>query len=264
MELHAPPHWHCIDFISDLHLQAADSATWQAWVSYLQHTCADAVFVLGDLFEVWVGDDLLTQAPNFESHCVEVLRDAAQRLEVFIMAGNRDFLMGPALMQAAGASWLDDPCVLTLGGERWTLSHGDALCVDDSDYLQFRAKVRSPQWQSEFLSQPVTSRLALARQLREQSQAQQKLRTHYADVDTQTALDLLQRARSSHLLHGHTHRPANHALPHGCRRVVLSDWDLAAAQPRAEVLRLTLDAAGTPVKMQRLTPINAMRPNPAD
>ncbi|MCF8209076.1 MAG: UDP-2,3-diacylglucosamine diphosphatase, partial [Rhodoferax sp.] len=226
MELLAPSRWQRMDFISDLHLHAADAATVQAWSAYLECTCADAVFILGDLFEVWVGDDALTQVAGFEAHCADLLRAASRRMDIFIMAGNRDFLMGPVLMQAAGTHWLEDPCMLAIERERWVLSHGDALCQDDLDYMEFRARVRGKEWQIDFLSKPLTTRLELARQLREKSQAQQRSRAQFAEVSTPAARDVLQREQATVLVHGHTHRPATHALGNGQHRVVLSDWDL--------------------------------------
>ena len=146
----------------------------QAWEHYLAHTRADAVFILGDLFEVWVGDDGLQGQDDdarFEQRCVEILRAAAARRAVHFMHGNRDFLFGQAAAAgAAGLTLLDDPTVLTFGGQRWLLTHGDALCLDDRDYLQFRAQVRTTAWQQNFLAQPLAERRAFARGLRQQSE----------------------------------------------------------------------------------------------
>lgn len=261
MELHAPARWRCIDFISDLHLQADQPQTVQAWRDYLLTTCADAVFILGDLFEVWVGDDVL-QAPNaspeagFEQQCVQALRAAAARLGVYIMQGNRDFLMGPALMQASACTLLDDPTVLTFANQRWLLTHGDALCLDDTEYMQFRQVVRSEPWQQDFLQQPLPQRLELARQMRQQSEARKRSEVVYADVDTAAANTSLTTLRADHMIHGHTHRPGKHALGAGRERLVLSDWDLNARPPRAEVLRLRLPAQpqGGAAVVERIDP----------
>jgi len=136
----APPHWQRIDFISDLHLDANEPATFDAWAQHMAHTPADALFILGDLFEVWVGDD--TQDP-FALHCMAVLKATAQRMPVYFMCGNRDFLMGEGLMAACGARALADPSVLELGHTRWLLVHGDAQCLGDVRYQTFRAQVRS-------------------------------------------------------------------------------------------------------------------------
>ncbi|MFZ3126473.1 MAG: UDP-2,3-diacylglucosamine diphosphatase [Rhodoferax sp.] len=257
MELQAPSRWRCIDIISDLHLQEADSQTFVAWRHYLEHTAADAVFILGDLFEVWVGDDVLAQPAGFEQRCVEVLRSVARRLDLHIMHGNRDFLMGPALMQACSATLLDDPTVLAFAGQRWLLTHGDALCLDDTDYQQFRAVVRSAPWQRDFLAKPLPERLALARGMRAQSEALKQSDTVYADVDSAAANTLLQASAADHMIHGHTHRPGKHPLVGGRERLVLSDWDLHAHPPRAEVLRLRSGATGHASTLERLPPAMA-------
>ena len=236
----APAHWRQIDFISDLHLQASEPATFEAWQNTLKNTSADALFILGDLFEVWVGDDVATslEASSFEAQCARVLAATAQRMPVFFMHGNRDFLLGPAFARTCGMTLLADPTVLCLGEERWLLSHGDALCLDDTDYLQFRAQVRNATWQQTFLSQPLAQRQTIARGLRAQSESRKRSGVTYADVDAQAARDWLQAAQASTLIHGHTHRPADHDLGDGLRRIVLSDWDLGAQPPRQEVLSL--------------------------
>lgn len=238
MELIAPSRWACIDFISDIHLQASDALTFQAWRDYLLHTTADAVFILGDLFEVWVGDDVLSLENGFEQQCAAVLRMAATRVDVYTMHGNRDFLMGPALTAACGCTPLDEPCVLTFANQRWLLAHGDAQCLDDTDYMLFRAQVRTPEWQRNFLARPLAERIALARGIRAQSEARKQGDRIYADVDHGAANELLHAANARYMVHGHTHRPAKHALDAGRERLVLSDWDLGAQPPRAEVLRL--------------------------
>lgn len=244
MELIAPSHWRCIDVISDLHLHAADPLTYAAWSDYMHSTQADAVLILGDLFEVWVGDDALLQADSFEAHCVDVLRDAGKRLALSIMQGNRDFLMGPALMQACGAQALPDPCVLAFGGQRWLLTHGDALCLEDTDYQAFRTLVRSDAWQQEFLAKPLQQRQSIARAIRQESQSLKRDGAGYADVDTGAALALLSARQCTHLLHGHTHKPGEHTLGNDLHRMVLSDWDMHAKPSRAEVLRLSLAPHG--------------------
>ncbi len=238
MELLAPPRWTCVDFISDLHLQASDPQTFVAWRSYLQHTAADAVFILGDLFDVWVGDDVLSLTNSFERQCADALRAAARRLDVYILCGNRDFLMGPALMEACGATLMQDPCVLAFAGQRWLLTHGDALCLADTDYMAFRAMARSEKWQQDFMSQALPIRMELGRSMRAQSEAHKRTQTQYADVDFDAADALLDSHQATHMVHGHTHKPAKHTLSGGRERLVLSDWDLHGHLPRAEVLRL--------------------------
>lgn len=237
MELVAPSHWRRLDFISDLHLLQQDGATHAAFEHYLASADCDALFILGDLFEVWVGDDCLNLPDSFEGHCAAALARAARSMPVYIMHGNRDFLMGADLMTACGATLLDDPTVLEWAGQRWVLSHGDALCLEDHAYLQFRDKVRSPQWQSDFLAQSIAQRADIARSLRSQSEARKREVTHYADVDAGAALALLNEHRAQVLIHGHTHKPAVHALDAVHARYVLSDWDARAQPPRLEVMR---------------------------
>ena len=227
-----------VDFISDLHLQNAERATFSAWQRYMHTTPADAVFILGDLFEVWVGDDVL-QERGFEYECAQVIAQTAAQKPVFLMHGNRDFLVGQGLTKACRASLLSDPTVLTFFDQRWLLSHGDALCIEDTAYMAFRQQVRSDEWQQVFLAKPLAERQAIARSLRQQSEGLKKSGTHYADVDAQAARQLLHSANANTLIHGHTHKPATHDLGDGLQRIVLSDWDAAATPPRAEVMRLS-------------------------
>jgi UDP-2,3-diacylglucosamine hydrolase len=240
-ELQAPPGWRAIEFISDLHLQVGEPATYEAWRRYMGHTSADAVFILGDLFETWVGDDAAL-APGFAADCAAVLQAAARQRPVFFMHGNRDFLVGDALMRSCGTTLLGDPTVLGFAGTRWLLTHGDALCLGDTEYLQFRAQVRQPQWQRDFLALPLAQRREIARGLRAQSEAAKRSGQLYADVDPGAAQQWLDAADATVMIHGHTHRPADHVLDERHRRIVLSDWDAAAQPPRMEVLRLS--AAG--------------------
>ncbi len=238
-ELPAPGHWRTVEFISDLHLQAAEPDTVLAWQAYMRRTRADALFILGDLFEVWVGDDAV-QSGNFEDRCARTLRATAQEREVFFMHGNRDFLVGASFVRTCAVTLLDDPTVLDFAGQRWLLTHGDALCLDDTDYMQFRAHVRSADWQRTFLAKPLAERKAIAHQLRQQSEARKRTGMGYADVDAAAAAAWLQTAQAPHMIHGHTHKPAHHDLGQGLQRTVLSDWDVTATPPRAEVLRLDL------------------------
>ena len=260
----APLHWRHVDFISDLHLQASEPLTFDAWQRYMRTTRADAVFILGDLFEVWVGDDAARDDPagGFEGQCAAVLHHTAARMPVFFMHGNRDFLVGPAFMAHCHCTLLADPTVLDFGGQRWLISHGDELCLADVDYLKFRALVRSVSWQQDFLAKPLAERRAIARDLRLRSEAKKQSTMAYADVDNDAALAWLRKARATHMIHGHTHQPANHALGQDMHRIVLSDWDLAARVPRAEVLRLSRDDLApqqTPsgASMRRIAPEDA-------
>jgi UDP-2,3-diacylglucosamine hydrolase len=251
-ELVAPSDWRTVDLISDLHLQAGEPATRDLWRAYLERTPApDALFILGDLFEVWVGDDVLEHADTperaFVCDCVAALHRVAKARPVFFMAGNRDFLLGAKALTASGMQGLNDPTVLAFGGRRWLLSHGDAMCLADTDYLAFRAQVRGAAWQAAFLGKPLGEREAIARELRMRSEARKKELGHdpglWADVDAGAACEALRAAGATTLIHGHTHRPATHALGDGLQRMVLSDWDASARPPRAEVLRLTHNGA---------------------
>lgn len=248
--INAPDEWHCIDFLADLHLQEQD-ATWKGFVHYLQNSPADAIFLLGDILELWAGDDALHHPEHaFERLFVQTLHCISQTKTLYFMAGNRDFLVGKEFCRAAGLVYLNDPCVLQIPASEKTeevpetrilLSHGDALCIADVQYIQFRQQVRNPAWQQGFLQQPLEQRLALARQLRQQSgQRKNDLGVEgYADVDEPLAVQWLKDHQCTWLIHGHTHKPKDHTLPNNMRRSVLSDWDLEEiAQPRAEVLRL--------------------------
>lgn len=256
----ASNHWGCVDIISDLHLQPSEPATFDAWRAFLRghvvgapkaEPLADALFILGDLFEVWVGDDVLNAdhgnpATPFWRACAEALAERARLGPVYFMAGNRDFLLGPQASAHMGWHVLNDPSVLVLGGHRLLLSHGDALCTDDTDYQAFRRTVRQGAWQREFLSQTLSERLRVARDLRERSQARKDRMgpdpSLWADVDHGAAEQWLLDADATRLIHGHTHRPGQHhwtsAQGAAMERHVLSDWDLGASPPRSEVLRV--------------------------
>jgi len=235
-QLTAPQAWQTVDLISDLHLQASETATFEAWRDYMASTTADAVLILGDLFEVWVGDDAVAKDP-FLASCADVLSQAAQRLHVAFMPGNRDFLVGSAFLSGCGVHALLDPCLLEFGTQRILLSHGDALCLADLDYQAFREQVRSNGWQHDFLAKPLTERLALARAMRSQSETQKHTHKLYADADAAMALNWLNLVAADSLVHGHTHQPADHLLGRGLRHV-LSDWSLDHEPHRAQVMRL--------------------------
>lgn len=235
-----PEHWRAIDFISDIHLTAAMPRTFDAWVGHLLNTDADALLVLGDLFEVWVGDDARTRP--FERLCLDALALAARQRPVWVMVGNRDFLLGAQALSECGAQALADPTVLQAWNTRALLTHGDAWCLDDHGYQRFRDMVRSPGWQQDFLARPLDERLAIAAHIRSESEQRKQAVTEpagWADVDTPEALRWLQATGAADLIHGHTHRPGSAALAPGHLRHVLSDWDLDGDAPRAEVLRLT-------------------------
>ena len=220
--------------ISDLHLSAQRPAVTQAFLHWLQGEVsqAEALYILGDFFEAWVGDDVLDDqqyGAEFRP-VVEALRHlSAQGVRLYLMHGNRDFLIGKRFAEACGLQLLADPTMLAAGNRRLLLSHGDALCTDDTAYQQFRAQVRNPQWQQVFLGQPLAARIAFAAQARDQSQQSKAMQAmEIMDVNPLAVADLL-RAHDypDLLLHGHTHRPGLHTLHldgHICQRRVLGDW----------------------------------------
>jgi UDP-2,3-diacylglucosamine hydrolase len=249
-EVMAQPSWQAIDFISDLHLASNTPLAFAAFSKHLLHTPADAVFILGDLFDAWVGDD--SRHHGFEAQCTEALAQATSRITVAFMAGNRDFLVGSSFLNDCGVMALADPSVLLAFGERLMLCHGDALCLSDLPYQAFRAEVRSVPWQQAFLSQALAKRQETAKAMRAESMrrhADAALETQ-GEVDTTTAVSWMHSAGTPTLIHGHTHQPGSEPMAPGFVRHVLSDWDLdgqhGTAQahtgrtaPRAEVLRLT-------------------------
>jgi len=241
-EFEADATWRCIEFISDLHLSEAQPRTTAAWVEYLEHSQADAIYILGDLFEVWIGDDA-RQPGRFETQAAVVLANAASQRAMGFMAGNRDFLVGSALLGACGMVGLPDPTLLSAWGERVLLTHGDALCLDDLAYQDFRRLVRSEAWRRDFLAQPLAVRESQARQMRDASEAGKRRvpAANWADVDTASAVAWMHATASRTMVHGHTHRPGSEVLAPGYTRHVLSDWDCDGAPPRAQVLRLTRD-----------------------
>jgi len=251
--------WSEIDFISDIHLATDMPRTFEAWSAYLLGTTADAVFILGDLFDVWVGDD--SRVEGFEAQCAAVLKQAARQRGIGFMVGNRDFLLGDAMLADCGLFALPDPTLLEAFGQRVLLTHGDALCLDDTEYQRFRAMVRNPQWQAMALGLPLTERRRLAAQMRHVSEQRNAdgMLPEAADIDTGAAAGWLRAADSHLLVHGHTHRPGSAPLEAGSVRHVLTDWDLdhTARGPRAEVLRLTRDG------FVRLAPSEAVRALPA-
>jgi UDP-2,3-diacylglucosamine hydrolase len=239
---------HVVDFISDIHLSETMPATAAAWQRYMASTKADAVFLLGDVFEVWVGDDARTRP--FEARCVAAIAATAARVPVWLQHGNRDFLIGADFAAATGARLLADPAAVSAFGRTVLLTHGDELCVDDVPYQLFREQVRDPAYQQQFLSQPLEARLALAAKMRAASMARHDEPVTYADVDETMAKAWLARSDTDTMIHGHTHRPGTQVRD-GWTRHVLSDWDQDTLVPearRAQVLRWT--AAG----FERLAP----------
>ncbi|MDW5416907.1 UDP-2,3-diacylglucosamine diphosphatase [Iodobacter sp. CM08] len=212
-------------FISDLHLSPADPATTAAFHAFLQGPArnASALYILGDLFEFWIGDDGLDEAFNAEI-VAAIAQLAEQKIAVFFLAGNRDFLPGQRFADAARLTILNDPSLVQLFGQNVLIAHGDALCTDDLAYQRFRLIVRHPWVQSLFLALPRRWRLAQVEKLRARSkESNQMKRSDVMDVNTAAVASLMQQHHVQTLIHGHTHRPAQHMLPQG-QRWVLPDW----------------------------------------
>jgi UDP-2,3-diacylglucosamine hydrolase len=222
-------------FISDLHLQESHPRTAEAFFRFLagRASTAEALYLLGDIFEYWAGDDDLDTP--FHQRIASSLRALSDSgVAVYWMAGNRDFLVGQDFARAAGLSLLPDPQVVTIGGQTITLVHGDAQCTGDTKYMAFRAQVRDPAWQQQFLAMPLAQRKAIIAGLREGSrQAHGEKSYEIMDV-TPDAVDALHAATQADIIiHGHTHRPALHLDQEtGRRRYVLPDWELDAEPVR--------------------------------
>lgn len=248
-EIHAAPHWRGIELLSDLHLGEHTPATACALAGHLAASDADLIVLLGDLFEVWIGDEQLDAPADPASpmaQALQALAEAARHRPVAMLTGNRDFLLGPEAARRLGWTVLPERCVLQAFGHRHVLVHGDAECLDDRDYQRFRAQVRTPGWREAFLARPLAERMAVARSLRDGSEQRKREQglAGYADLDRAEMLSLLAAAGADRLIHGHTHRPGDERLGPGLSRHVLSDWDLDGQHgtARAEVLRL--DASG--------------------
>ncbi|HSI45959.1 MAG TPA: UDP-2,3-diacylglucosamine diphosphatase [Methylophilus sp.] len=232
--------------ISDLHLSAQRPAVTQAFLHWLETDVfqAEALYILGDFFEVWVGDDVMDDAQHGTEFqpVVDALRKlSAGGVKLYFMHGNRDFLIGEHFAKLSGLQLLKDPTLIHMGTQRILLSHGDALCTDDTAYQQFRSQVRDPQWQQHFLSQPLTARIAFAEQARSQSTQNKAMKTiDIMDVNLSAVEQLIRDYDYPEvLLHGHTHRPDLHTLAvdgHTCQRWVLGDW-----HDTAIVCRLGMD-----------------------
>lgn len=221
-----PPHSL---FISDLHLCDSRSEMSRLFFDFLQTTAihADALYILGDLFEYWLGDDTL-DAPLNQQVCMQLRQLADSGVSVYFMHGNRDFLIAGQFAHACQATLLADPTLVDLYGTPSLLMHGDTLCTDDINYLAFRAQVRDPNWQSQFLAQPIASRINFAQQARARSEsAKQEKTADIMDVNDDAVAAVLRQHLYPRLIHGHTHRPARHTITlddYCCERWVLPDW----------------------------------------
>jgi UDP-2,3-diacylglucosamine hydrolase len=214
--------------VSDLHIDAAHPAIGDRFMQFLEGTArrACALYVLGDLFETWIGDD--EDEPHRQAVLAALKRLTDAGVELYCMAGNRDFLYGPAFERATGGRLLADPTLVTRFGRVILFTHGDALCTDDMPYQRLRAMVRDPAWQQRFLTLPRATRTLMASAARSGSQSHTAQQSHMLmDVNQDTVLEVFRAAGVDTLLHGHTHRPGEHA--HAvetriCTRLVLSDW----------------------------------------
>jgi len=223
-------------FISDLHIDASNPAITRQFLNLLSNEAreAEALYILGDLFESWVGDD----APDSDqAAAITGLKSLTSGgVPCFVMHGNRDFLLGSRFCAMTGARLLPDPLIVTLYGERILAMHGDALCTDDRAYQRLRATVRDAGWQRRFLALSIAARRALADAARAGSQAHTAAQEYaITDVNPTSVAAVLRAAGVSILLHGHTHRPAIHPLSvdgRACTRIVLGDW-----HARGSVLR---------------------------
>ena len=228
-------------FISDLHLCPTRPAINQTFFEFLRGPAAEAeaLYILGDLFDYWAGDD---DDDPFNASVLAALRALSDRgVALYLMHGNRDFLIGDRFSAACGAKLLPDPTLIDLYATRTLLMHGDTLCTDDVRYLEFRAMVRGPEWQRQFLDQSLDQRKQVIAGLRSGNAAEKKLKTEEIMDATPAGIEAVLRAHGyPRLIHGHTHRPALHRHVvdgHACERWVLADWYTSGSY-------LTCDAEG--------------------
>ncbi len=224
-------------FVSDLHLTSAMPQTAARFFSFLRDVAvySKQLYLLGDIFEYWAGDDDMDEP--FNRSVIDALRATHNAgVELFWLAGNRDFLAGQAFAHACGAVLLDEPYVITIGNQPILLVHGDAQCTDDEAYMAFRKQVRDPKWQQHFLSQPLAQRKAIIAQMRAGSRdAQMSKAMDIMDVNAHAIRALFDQHKVSVMIHGHTHRPARHQIKTDSGellRYVLPDWDFDGATYR--------------------------------
>lgn len=215
-------------FISDLHLSQERPAITDLFVRFLREQAAQAqaLYILGDLFEVWLGDDMVLSAYQTAIQAMQTL--SSRGVPVYVMYGNRDFLMREDFAQMSGATIIHEPHVIQLNNRPTLLMHGDILCTDDVAYQKFRMMVRNPQWQDQMLAKSLQERLALAREYRAMSKTEMAGKDEaIMDVNQTTVLDTMRKQRVRHLIHGHTHRPGIHHFEldgNPAERIVLGDW----------------------------------------
>jgi UDP-2,3-diacylglucosamine hydrolase len=215
-------------FISDLHLEAARPEIGEQFLAFLAGAArdAEALYILGDLFEAWIGDDDPSEYYASMKRAIRELADSG--VPVSFMHGNRDFMIGPRFAEEAGVTLLEDPHAVELYGDKVLLSHGDFLCTDDVEYQQVRAMTRNPEWQAMMMAKSVAERIAFAQQAREKSAARhESMQEEIADVNQDAVEATIREHGCDVLLHGHTHRPAVHPFHVDDRpvhRIVLGDW----------------------------------------
>jgi len=221
-------------FISDLHLEESRPDITRTLLQFLNINsgkCA-ALYILGDLFEVWIGDD--EQSPLIDEITSALRGFHVAGSSIYLMHGNRDFLIGDNFAKRCGAELIEDPCILKTEAGHIILLHGDTLCTDDLEYMQFRTQVRQQIWQQEFLAKPLDDRRAFAQEARQASQKTAGIKNNsIMDVNGQAVLDLFNQFQENMMLHGHTHRPAVHELAFSNpingqikgQRIVLGDWN---------------------------------------
>jgi UDP-2,3-diacylglucosamine hydrolase len=231
-------------FISDLHLTEERPEANERFISFLEDKArgAESLYILGDFFEYWIGDDDL--AEPFNAVIAGLLKELTQRgARLHLMHGNRDFLIGERFCAATGATLLQDPATESIEGEKTLLMHGDTLCTDDLEYQAWRRQARSPEFQAEFLAKPLAERRRAVVQMREKSkQVVQEKTAEIMDVNDDAVRQALRRHGVRRLIHGHTHRPGRHAVEvdgERCERWVLPDWygrggyiEVAGSEPR--------------------------------
>ncbi len=216
-------------FLSDLHLEAERPDITRAFLHCLAERApgCEAVYILGDFFEVWLGDDDLN--PLGDQVAAALARLAGAGTELYLMHGNRDFLLGRQFCRKAQATLLPDPSVVTLNGERTLLMHGDSLCIDDIGYMKMRRWLRNPLSITILNNLPLSTRHRIGRKLRSESQNRTRMKaSEITDVNQQAVEAMMRRHDVRTLIHGHTHRPAVHALEidgKPAQRIVLGDWE---------------------------------------
>jgi len=228
---------HSVLLCSDIHLSDDNPALTKAFCAWVeessQRISPESLLILGDLFDAWIGDDVLV---SNQSQCAQTIASllelqALKGIRIGLMHGNRDFLIGEQFAQQCNAQLLSDPCVLTMSSRLTVaLTHGDQLCTQDLDYQTFRKQVRAANWQSDFLAKPLAQRLEIAHHLRAQSELEKKSKSmEIMDITPQEAEVLAEQLAADVVLHGHTHRPGLSPMSNGRKRWVLPDWEVNAS-----------------------------------